>query len=48
MLPFILTDLCIVRHTDLDIKINFEKQILEGNATLEVEKTGETEFLVSI
>ncbi|XP_014235450.1 leukotriene A-4 hydrolase [Trichogramma pretiosum] len=39
-------DLCIVRHTHLDINVNFQRQILEASATLEIEKIGETEFLI--
>ncbi|KAJ8686739.1 hypothetical protein QAD02_022533 [Eretmocerus hayati] len=39
-------DLAVVTHTHLNIKINFERRIFDGSAILDIEKKGETEFLI--
>lgn len=41
-------DLAVVTHTHLNLKVNFERKMLEGSAILDVEKKGATEFLVSL
>ena len=41
-------DLAVVTHLHLDLTVDFERKILYGNVILDVEKTGETDFLVSL
>ncbi|XP_001607975.4 leukotriene A-4 hydrolase [Nasonia vitripennis] len=39
-------DLAVVTHTHLDVKVDFTKKIFDGSAVLDIEKKGETEFLL--
>ncbi|XP_058804623.1 leukotriene A-4 hydrolase [Phymastichus coffea] len=39
-------DLAIVTHTHLNVKVDFDRKIFDGSATLDIEKKGDTDLLI--
>lgn len=46
LIDIFFTDLAIVTHIHLNVRVDFDRKIFDGSATLDIEKKGETELLV--